>query len=96
MVGIPSVVGCETATYEGSLFSVVAPTLFSVESVGLKIVLVAPKLGRVAVDAGTNGVFENPFRLPARYVSCKVSGLAAGDWDTSQLSSALTPSVGWS
>ena len=82
--------------YDGSLTMVVVPALFPVESVGLKIVHVAPKLGRVAADAGTNGVLENPLHLPARYVSCKLVGLVVGDWDASQLISALPPSVHWS
>ena len=54
---------------------VVAPALCSMTSDCLKIVRVALKRGRVAVDAGTNGVLEKPVRLSAMYVSCMVEAL---------------------
>ena len=54
---------------------VVVPALFSIESVGLKIVRVALKRSRVVVDVGTNGVLAKPFRRSAMCVSCVVGGL---------------------
>ena len=69
----------ESRVKDGSLLMVVPPALFSTTSDVLKIVRVALKRGRVAVDSGTNGVLEKPFRRSAMYVSCVVEGLGGGD-----------------
>ena len=66
---------------------VVASALFSMTSDGLRIVRVALKRGRVAVDAGTNGVLAKPFRGSAMHVSCVVEGLGGGNCSAVKLSS---------